>query len=155
THGAMVRGMAVGKLTAAPPKQPAGDLATDAEAIAGLPPAPPPLPVILRYRLLLFLVVLLALIIVGALSGSVGLSFLLIVIAVVAFIIAELIARARGGAGWSPASIVDPGEVADAVEQAPPRPAFAFIETDHVAPVEATGETHVTNVVELTSDSAN
>jgi len=154
THGAMVRGMAVGKLTAAPPKQPPGDLSTDAEAVDGLPPAPAPLPIILRYRLLLFQLVLIALIILGA-SGALALSLVLFVVAVIAFVIADIIARRRGGTTSSPAVIVDPGEVADAVEEAPPRPAFAFVETDPVAPVQATGDTQVTKVVELTSDSAN
>jgi hypothetical protein len=159
SHGALVRGMAAGDLTAAPPKQPAGDLATDTTAVSQLPSGgrTDSLGWIRRYRwLIIALLVLLA--VIGVATGSI---LLLVVVALVALAIATRIwpltgtSQSSQGTPTGPASIVQPTAVADAVGQAPPQASFRFAETDPVVPPQATGTTQVTTAVDTSSSSPN
>ena len=88
SHGALIEGMAEGRLTAAPPKSVPGDLATDTEAGERLPPpatVPSWLRLLVRYRWLLLIAVLLVLLVIGLATGA---WFVVIVLAVAAAIVA-------------------------------------------------------------------
>ena len=158
SFGALVRGLAEGKLTAAPPKQPPADLATDESVVARLPG--PSLPGwtrwLLRHRLMVLLVVLVLLALLALLTGAWALAIALAIVMLVAF--AAVAAWARNhpvatGEVPGPASIVEPGIVADIVERTPPRDAFRLIELDPVvAPVQS-GSTRVTTTTATTSSS--
>ena len=160
SHGTIIRGLAAGDLTAAPPKQPAADLATDTTAVAQLPPSSTQGSAgwILRFRWLLIALLLLIAIVVGLIIGSMMLLIALIVVAIVvsALILAWSASQSSSqGTPTGPASIVEPAAVADTVTQTPPQASFRFVETDPVVPPQATGGTQVTTTVDTSSTSPN
>jgi hypothetical protein len=153
SHGGLVRGMAEGRLVAAPPKPVPADLPTDTEAAGRLPGAK--LPSWLRFlvdRRLLLLAVLLALVVLFALaSGAWVVSAVVAAAAVAGFVVLEAIARRSSEV----TSIVDPKAVAKAVESAPPQSDFRFTETDPVVPPSPRPGTQVTTAADATSTSAD
>jgi len=158
THGALIAGMAEGRLTAAPPKPVPGDLATDADATGRLTPTPIPgwLRWLARYRWLLLITVLLLLLIVGLVSGGWLVVVVLAVVAAVAAVVLNQQAQRIAGADRAAAvARLDPAELASAVAETPPRPAFGLLETDPAVPPQAAGGTQVTTGTEATSGSAS
>jgi hypothetical protein len=158
THDALVRGLATGTLTAAPPKQPSADLATDTTVTAGLPGSTPTSPAasILRHRLLLLIIVLVLLLAIGAMTGAWPLVAVAGAVAIVAYFAASAPAKAGSSDGATgPGAIVAPSAVAAAVEHAPPRTAFRFVETDPVVAPRARPGTQLTTSVATTSSSGN
>ena len=158
THGALVRGLADGRLTAAPAKQPAGDLVTDTTSVAQLPlSSTSSLPgSLIRYRWLVLAIVLIVLVVVALVTGAWLPALIVALFVVVAFVALDAWARAHPGSAdgvQGPASIVEPRAVAAEVQQAPPRPAFRFVETDPVAVPPSTGGTRFTTAVDASSTS--
>lgn len=158
TLGRLVRGMADGSLTAAPPKEPPADLAAVDTAVATLPtPAVPAwLRWALRHRLLLLVVALVLIALFGVVSGAWVLAMVLAALVLVAFLAAASWARRDPvGAGEvpGPAAILEPGILADIVESAPPRADFRFVELDPVVPPVERGGTRVTTTTATTSTS--
>jgi hypothetical protein len=165
THDGLVRGLAKGSLTAAPPKKPGSDLATDEAVTGGLPTATGPGPrAVWNWLVLLFVVIVL--LIVGLLTGA-WLFVAIALVASVVYFVARALAAGRTGAGGTgrpggggstdgagPASLDQPSVVATAVESAPPRTAFRFVETDPVVAPRGRAGTQVTTKVEKTSASA-
>lgn len=153
SHAALVEGMADGSLTAAPPKQVPGALATDADAASQLPGArfPAWLLWLLRHRATLLVVVLVLLLLLALLTGAWLVCAVLAVIAIVGYLALGRLARQAEAA----AALTDPAAVADAVERAPPRDGFQFTETDPVVPpVEGPGS-QVTTTTDTTSAGPN
>ncbi len=158
THGALVRGLADGELTAAPPKIPSQDLATDTTLVSRVPDRTPPkwLLWLLRNRLLVVLVVL-ALVLVLAVATSAWLMFLGIgVLAVFVYIASDAWARRVLAAATSgPSTLEKPEQVATALRDAPARADFRFVEIDPVVTAQPRAGTQVTTTSESTSGSAN
>ena len=111
SHAALVRGMAGAKLTAAPPKQPGADLATDVKVLAGLPgqptappsgssgPSQPSIGGANNYWLWLLVIVLVVLGLIGFATGAWLIVLVLAAAAVVAYTAAMAWARANAGVG--------------------------------------------------------
>ena len=160
THGALVRELAAGNLTAAPPKQPADDLATDAGAVQQLPqPAPPAqLPWFVRYRWLLLLLVLVVLLILGIATGAWLLVIALAAVALALAFLAQVRANTSPAAGTpvpGPESVTQPTTVVDVLQRTPPRDAFRFVETDPVVPPRPRAGTQISTTTETTSSGPN
>lgn len=152
THAALVTGLAAGRLTPAPPKPVAEDLPTDTDVAGQLPGSRIPawLRFLVDHRLVL-LIVLALLLIVGLLTGLWILVAVLAVAAVAGFVaVARLAPRIAEAA-----AVTRPGTLAEAVQRAPQRPGFRFVETDPVVPPEAVPGTEVTVGTEATSGSAD
>jgi hypothetical protein len=156
-HDGLVRGLADGTLTAAPPKQPAGDLNTDTDISETLPPPLPGwLDWIIRHRWWLFLLLILLALLLGFFAHAWMLAIAVGIAAVIGLIAAQLWARAhppvsQPGAPSGPGSIVEPSAVVDVLEATPPRGAFRFVETDPVVAPLGGGNTQVTTSTERTS----
>ncbi|MEP6691195.1 MAG: hypothetical protein ABJD07_08555 [Gemmatimonadaceae bacterium] len=160
THGALVRGLASGRLTAAPPKQPAKDLMTDTAVVDKLPapPRPAPRPWWIR-NLMLGLVIVLLLLALWALStGTWTIPTVLAVLAIVVYVALNAWfgkPRPSPSATTGPASIVRPADVAAALRAAPPRDAFRFVESDPVVTAQPRAGTQITTAIEKSSASPN
>jgi len=165
THDGLVSGLASGTLTAAPPKEPAGDLATDTGLVEQLPP---PVPVTpggqpwwLRYRWLLAIILILLVLFLGLVLGLAILALALAVLgAVVLLVVLPQLAAGQPGSSQpgvpsGTGSIVDPAAVAELLKQVPQRDAFRFVETDPVVLPVAAGGTQVTTGSERTSSNAD
>jgi hypothetical protein len=154
SHAGLVRGMATGRLTAAPPKPVPSDLATDTATASRLPGAHLPgwLRGLLASRSTLLLVLgilLAALLLLALLTGAWA-----VCAAVGAALLAAgaaALALARRAAEAS--SIDDPAAAVAAVEETPQRPQFHFLESDPVVPPEAAPGSQVTSSQEATSGS--
>jgi hypothetical protein len=161
THDGLVRGLADGTLTAAPAKQPAGDLVTDTELVAELPPAVPgELPWLLRNRWLLVLILILLVLYVGLVLGLLLIALALALMGVVALVIFARWAKSQPGVSQTPvpsgtSSIVDPTKLVDVLQQVPARDSFRFVETDPVVVPTASGATEVVTGSERTSTKAD
>jgi hypothetical protein len=158
SHAALVRGLANGTLSAAPPKQPAADLTTDTGVVNQLPPTPQPawLLWLVRHRWLVFILLLILLFLLGLFTGAWMIAIVVTVAAVAALIAAERWARAHppaSGSDVGPGAVVDPGAVAEALTHTPPRASFGFVETDPVVAPQAGAGTQVTTGTEKTSNS--
>ncbi|WP_148306544.1 hypothetical protein [Gemmatirosa kalamazoonensis] len=170
-HATLVRGLAAGTLTAAPPKRPGTGLPTDAGAVQQLPP-PPPVPTmppglawLLAHAWLVIALLLAALVVLGLLTGLWMLALLLAVAGTAVVLALGALARRRlaeiataeeaATAATAPAAIVRPADVAEAVRLAPARDAFRFVERDPVVPPDARPGTEVVTDVDATSTSPN
>ncbi|OQW61750.1 MAG: hypothetical protein BVN28_06585 [Nitrospira sp. ST-bin4] len=154
THEALIKDMADGVLTAAPPKKPGSDLVTDDSVVKELPPAVPGwLQWLLRHRWLLFITLIVLLLLVGLFTGA---WVLVIGLAMVALITASVWAsnhppQPGPGAPGGPGGIIDPGTVVDVLNQVSPRSDFGFVEINPVVPPRGGGATQVTTATETTS----
>jgi len=130
THGKVIRGLADGTLTPAPPKPVPADLQTDTGASGRLPGVNLPawMRVLIRLRLLLLLLVLLLLVVVGLVTGAWAIVAGFAIAAVGGWYVLQMRARAVAKAG----SISQPTAMVAAIQNAPQRPNFRFIETDPV-----------------------
>jgi hypothetical protein len=118
SHGALIKGLAADTLTAAPPKQPGADLATDAKVNAALPghppPPPPPTPsptpsptpppvtppsASHNYWLLALIIILVLLLIVALITGAWIAMLLLAAVAIAAYAIIVLTTGSSTGGG--------------------------------------------------------
>ena len=160
SHGGLIRGLANGTLTAAPPKRPASDLATDTTA-AGNAPAPstsPALPWLAKHRWLLLIILLALLLVVGFITGAWSFTFAAAVVVIVAYALGNTWALSHpiaAGAVPGATSIADPALVADAVQRAPARDNFAFVETDPVVAPQPRAGTQISTTIASTSTSPN
>ncbi len=160
THGALVRGLADGRLTAAPPKRSPKELMTDETAAHQLstPTPPAPRPWWIR-NLMLVLIIVLVLLALWALSKATWMMPLaLAALALAAYVVARSWLAAPtppASAPSGPASIVRPAEVASAVRNAPARDAFRFVESDPVVAPQPRAGTQVTTTTERTSAAPN
>lgn len=155
SHAAVVEGMADGTLTAAPPKQVPDALTTDAEVAAQHPGAgtqlAPWLRWLVRHRTTLLVIVLVLLLLLAILTGAWLVCLVLAVLAVLVYL-----ALGRLGDGFPVAEdLTDPAKVADAVENAPPRPDWQFTETDPVVPPVAGPGAEVVTTEAATSTGPN
>jgi hypothetical protein len=160
THDALVRGMATGGLTAAPPKRPARNLPTDVIATGRLPaasPAPPPAQPswLARNGIVLLVAVLILLLLVAFTTGAWLLCGALAGAAVLAYL--TLLPRPETPPSHPPApdprAIVAPEKIADVVRDAAMQPGFTLVETDPVVTPPPRLGTQVTSAVEMTSNS--
>jgi hypothetical protein len=157
SHAALVRGMAEGRLKAAPPKPVPGDLATDSSVAGQVSPVPAPswLVAVLAGvpRALLpwiVLVLLFLLLVIALLTGA------WIVCGVIALVV--LLAAAALWFGQRPGAAgaaEDPAAAAAAVDATPPQPGFHLVEADPVVPSGGGGGTSVSATPEATSSSGN
>ena len=148
SHGALVRGLADGRLTPAPPKPVPADLVTETATAGRLGGGPPAwLQRLLRYRWLLLALVLLALIVIAAATGAFLVAAILAVAAAAAAVAGGLLARQSDEA----ASLTDPGRLTGQVRGAPQRPAFRFTEIDPVEPPQSAAGTTVETAAAETS----
>ncbi len=161
THDNLVVGLADGTLKAAPPKQPAGDLATDTKLAQKLPPAatlPGWLDALVRHRRLLLIILLLLLLWWGYVTGAWTVAIALVLLALAVFVVAARWATnhppSQPGIQTGPGSITSPGAVVDVLQRVPPRSSFRFVEIDPVVPAVAAGSTEVTLNTERTSGAA-
>ncbi|HEX8905075.1 MAG TPA: hypothetical protein VF771_09560, partial [Longimicrobiaceae bacterium] len=153
THGALITAMAEGRLTAAPPKPVPGDLVTDADAAGRLPARsiPPWLRWLAKNRLLLLILLLVLLLVIALLTGA-----WIVVVVLAAAAVAGYVAL-----GWvqarvdEAAAVTSPDALARAVEDAPARPGFRFVELDPVVPPVSAAGTTVTMGTAATSTSPN
>jgi hypothetical protein len=160
SHATLVRGLADGSLKAAPDKQPAADLPTDATVVGRMPPPlPAQIPWLLRYRWLMFVLLVIVLVLFGLLSGTWPLAIGLGLVAVAALVAAELWMRTRPSllpgttSTAGPAAVSDPAAVGQVLKTTPARPSFRFVETDPVVPPQPSGNTTVTTATETSSNS--
>lgn len=156
SYATVVEGLADGTLSAAPPRTPAGDLATDTGVLEQMPSSALPawLLWLIRNRWLVFIALLILALLLMLFGGTWMLTIALVAIAIVGLILAGHWARIHlAEADSGPGSIVAPGDVADAIETTPPRSTFTFIETDPVVPPQPQAGTQVTTTTETTSDS--
>jgi len=157
THEALIKGMADGVLTAAPPKRPGDDLTTDVGVANRLPPAVPGwLQWLIRYRWLLFVIFIILLLLFGFFTGAWLLVIGLALVALVLVILASVWAarhppQPSPGIPDGPGAIVDPGAVVEVLDNVPPRSDFGFVEIDPVVPPRGVGTTQVTTATETTS----
>ena len=158
-HGALIEGMAEGRLTAAPPKPVPEDLATDADATGRLtPPAAIPawLRWLVRYRWLLLAVALVLALLIGLISASwLVVVVLVVVVAVAAAVLNQLAQRIADADRAHEVASIDPHALATAASETPPRPAFGLVETDPAVPPQAGAGTQVTTAADSTSSSAS
>ena len=155
-HAALVRGLADGSLSAAPPKQPAADLATDQQIADRTPSSALPdwLAWLIRQRWLVLALLVLVLFLLAAATGLWLVAGALAVVAVAAALAAGRWAQAHpAAAGTIPgiAAVTQPDVVTDVLQATPPQPEFRFVETDPVVPPVPQGGTQVTSGVERTS----
>ena len=165
THDGLVRGLADGTLTAAPPKEPAGDLITDTGVVAQLPPVVPvvpgELPWLLRNLWLLAIILILLVLFVGLVLGLPLVALALAVVGAVALIALTRWAANQPGASQPPSipsgtgSIVDPTAVVEALQHVPTRASFRFVETDPVVVPASAGGTEVVTGTERTSTNVD
>ena len=158
SHSTLVRRLADGTLTAAPPRKPGRDLTTDTAVVSRLPPSTMPawLLWLVRYRWLLFILLLILLVLFGLFTSAWLIAVGIAVVAVVALVAAERWARTHqpsSGAGSGPGTVVDPGAVADVLSHTPARGTFRFVETDPVVPPQPGAGTQITTGTERTSNS--
>jgi hypothetical protein len=155
-HAALVRGLADGSLRAAPPKQPAADLATDQQVADRMPSLALPgwLAWLIRQRWLVLALLVLVLLLAAAGTGlwlACGALALLAVAGAVAADRWEWAHPAAAGIIPGIAAVTQPGVVAGVVDGTPARPDFRLVETDPVVPPVPAGGTQVTSDVERTS----
>lgn len=151
THGALIAALADGKLAAAPAKHAPADLPTDSGASRRLRDAycPAWLCLLIQYRSLLLLVAFVVLLIIGLTIGQWTAVAALAAVAIAGYLVLEIRARRINQAG----SVANPAELLTAIENAPPRQAFGFVETEPVVMPTASGETQLTVATESTSAS--
>jgi hypothetical protein len=151
THAALIEALAEGRLSAAPPKPVPSDLVTDQKVAGGLPASQLPawLLFLIRHRVLLLVLALALLLILGVLTGAWMVVLILAAIVVAGFLLLERLARRRAAADL----LTNPGELATAIDAAPPRPDFGLVETDPVVPPQPAPGTEITSGTESSSSS--
>jgi hypothetical protein len=155
SHATLVAGLADGSLSAAPPKQPGTDLATEAGVLERMQPSAF-LSWLIRNRWLIFILILLLAVLLWLFTGALIQAVALVLVGVVGLVLAEIRARTHPPLdGPGPGSIARPGDLVDLVERTPPREGFTFVETDPVVPPQVGGDTQVTTTTETTSGSAD
>ena len=159
THGALITGLASGKLTAAPPHEPSSDLITDV-IVAGKVPvevSPPWMTWIVSHGLMALVAALVLLAVVALATGAWVICIVLAAMAIGAYVTLRARAEAQlsaDAAANAPTKIVEPSTVVSAIVAAPARPDFRFVESDPVVTPTARAGTQMTTSIEKTSASA-
>ena len=157
THAVLIKGMADGDLTAAPPKRPGSDLLTDQGVAQKLPPATSGgLQWLIRHRWWLFIILIVLLLLLGFFTGAWLLVLAIALAALVAVIAVSIWAnnhppQTTPGVPEGPGGIVDPGTVVEVLNQVPARSDFGFVEVAPVVPPRGGGATQVDTATETTS----
>jgi len=149
-HGALVRDLNSGRISAAPPKQVSDSVITDERIAEQLPNAHEPawLQWVLTHRLVLLVLLLVIALVIGGV-GAWWLALIIGAAAVFAYFRTAEPERALEAAK----SLADPNATLRDIENAPPQPNFAFVVSDPVTPITATSGTDVATTSFTTSAS--
>ena len=158
SQDALIRGLADGTLTPAPPHETPADLTTDTKIAGQLPPPGGGiLDALAPWRRWLLVLLIVIALLLGFTQHAWMLASIIAVAAVLGFVMLELHARNSPapvpGVPAGPGAILDPAATATVIRQTPARASFRFVETDPVFVPAATGGLEVTTATEQTSGS--